>query len=49
MVQKLQHLHGLDVLDCYTETTENLKDGSGRATKRDVIPVDRWNKADSKR
>lgn len=49
MVQKLQHLHSLDVLDCYMETTGNLNDGSGHATEGDVIPVDRWNKADSER
>ena len=31
MVQKLQHLHGLDVLDCYTENAEDLNAGSNRA------------------
>ena len=37
LVQKLQRLHGFDVLDCYTENAEDLNDGSGRAHKRDVI------------
>ncbi|MBK8767913.1 MAG: type I restriction endonuclease subunit R [Burkholderiaceae bacterium] len=41
LVQKLQHLHGFDTLDCYTENAENLNDGSSRADKRDVIMVDR--------
>ena len=41
LVQKLQHLHGFDALDCYTEDAENLNDGSRRASKRDVILVDR--------
>ena len=41
LVQKLQHLHGFDVLDCYTENAENLNDGSNRASKRDVILADR--------
>ncbi|MDR3390549.1 MAG: type I restriction endonuclease subunit R [Sulfuriferula sp.] len=45
LVQKLQHLHGFDVLDCYTENTEDLNDGSGRAHKRDVILVDRVREA----
>ena len=37
LVQKLQHLHGFDALDCYTENAEDLNDGSNRANKRDVI------------
>ena len=37
LLQKLQHVHGYDVLDCYTENAEDLNDGSGRAHKRDVI------------
>ena len=45
MVQGLQHLHGFDVVDCDTGTTENLNDGSGRATKRDVLLVDRVREA----
>jgi len=45
LVQKLQHLHGFDALDCYTENAEDLNDGSGRAHKRDVILVDRVREA----
>ena len=45
LVQKLQHLHGFDVLDCHTESAEDLNDGSNRANKRDVILVDRVREA----
>ena len=45
LVQKLQHLHGFDALDCYTENAEDLNDGSGRAHKRDVILADRLREA----
>jgi len=45
LVQKLQHLHGFDALDCYTENAEDLNDGSGRANKRDVILVERVREA----
>lgn len=45
LVQKLQHLHGFDVLDCYTENAEDLNDGSNRASKRDVILADRVREA----
>lgn len=45
LVQKLQHLHGFDALDCFTENAENLTDGSNRADKRDVILVDRVHEA----
>src|SRR6266581_7473965 len=45
LVQKLQHLHGFDSLDCYTEDPENFNDGSHRASKRDVILVDRVREA----
>jgi type I restriction enzyme R subunit len=41
LLQRLQHLHGFDVLDCYTENAEDLNDGSGRADKREVIFHDR--------
>lgn len=41
LLQKLQHLHGYDVLDCDTEEREDLADGSGRADKREVILLDR--------
>jgi len=45
LLQRLQHLHGYDSLDCYTEDPENLNDGSRRANKRDVILVDRVKEA----
>ena len=45
LVQKLQHLHGFDVLNCYTADAEDLNDGSGRAHKRDVILADRVREA----
>jgi type I restriction enzyme, R subunit len=45
LVQKLQHLHGFDALDCYTESAEDLNDGSNRANKREVILVDRLREA----
>lgn len=45
LVQKLQHLHGFDSLDCHTEEPEDLNDGSGRANKRDVILTDRVKEA----
>lgn len=37
MVQRLQHLYGYDVLDCYTSDPADMQDGSGRADKREVI------------
>jgi type I restriction enzyme R subunit len=45
LVQKLQHLHGFDVLECHTEDPEDLNDSSGRAKKSDVILVDRVREA----
>src|SRR5207244_628431 len=45
LVQKLQHLHGYDSLDCHTEDPEDLNDGSGRANKREVILLDRVHEA----
>ncbi len=45
LVQKLQHVHGFDALNCYTEHAEDLNDGSGRANKRDVILADRAREA----
>jgi type I restriction enzyme R subunit len=45
LVQKLQHLHGFDALDCYTENAEDLNDGSGRTHKRDVILAERVREA----
>ncbi|HRB21174.1 MAG TPA: HsdR family type I site-specific deoxyribonuclease, partial [Nitrosomonas sp.] len=41
LVQKLQHRHGFDVLNCHTVNAKDLNDGSNRARKRDVILVDR--------
>ncbi|MEO1818906.1 type I restriction endonuclease subunit R [Pseudomonas sp.] len=41
MVQRLQHLYGYDVLDCYTADAADLNDGSGRGDKREVILRDR--------
>ncbi len=41
IVQRLQHLYGYDVLDCYTAEAADLNDGSGRADKREVILRDR--------
>ena len=37
LLQQLQHVHGFDVLDCYTTKPEDLNDGSKRTDKRDVI------------
>jgi type I restriction enzyme R subunit len=41
LLQKLQHVHGYDVLDCHTEEREDLADGSQRASKREVWLLDR--------
>ncbi|PPI80860.1 type I restriction endonuclease subunit R [Marinobacter flavimaris] len=41
LLQRLQHIHGFNVLDCYTAKPEDPNDGSHRADKRDVIfPVE---------
>lgn len=45
LVQKLQHLHGFEVLNCHTQSPENLNDGSKRTSKRDVILLDRVREA----
>ncbi|MFM9913276.1 MAG: type I restriction endonuclease subunit R [Methylophilaceae bacterium] len=45
LVQKLQHVHGFDALNCHTENAEDLNDGSGRANKRDMILVERVREA----
>lgn len=45
LLQHLQHLHGFDVLNCYTPKPEALNDGSNRSDKRDVILVDRLREA----
>ncbi len=34
LLQKLQHLHGFDVLDCMTVKPEELNDGSHRKDKK---------------
>ena len=45
LLQRLQHLHGYDVLDCHTAEAEALNDGSGRGDKREVILLDRLREA----
>src|SRR5262245_53265736 len=45
LVQKLQHLHGFDSLNCYTEDPEDVDDDSGRTDKRQVILLDRLREA----
>jgi len=45
LVQKLQFLHGFEAMNCHTQNPEDLDDGSNRATKRDVILVDRVREA----
>ena len=45
MVQRLQHVHGYDTLNCFTSDPADLNDGSGRTDKRDVILHDRLKEA----
>lgn len=45
LLQRLQHLHGFDLLDCNTAKPEELNDGSNRSDKRDVILADRLREA----
>lgn len=45
LVQKLHHEHGFESLDCHTEDPEDLNDGSGRTSKRDVVLMDRLHEA----
>lgn len=45
LLQQLQHIHGFDVLDCYTPKPEDLNDGSNRSDKRDVVFADRLREA----
>ena len=45
LAQKLQHLHGFDVLDCHTEDPEDVNDDSGRASKREVVLLNRVREA----
>ena len=37
LLQRLQHLCGYDALNCFTAAPDDLKDGSGRTDKREVI------------
>jgi type I restriction enzyme R subunit len=37
LLQRLQHLCGFNVLNCFTAQKDDLNDGSGRADKREVI------------
>ena len=37
LLQRLQHVCGFDVLNCYTADPADLNDGSGRLDKRDVL------------
>jgi type I restriction enzyme R subunit len=41
LVQRLRELYPFDSLNCHTKDPEDLNDGSGRASKRDVILTDR--------
>jgi len=41
LLQKLQHLHGFDLLNCFTAKPDDLNDGSKRSDKRDVVLADR--------
>lgn len=45
LVQKLKELYDFDSLNCNTKDPEDLNDRSGRASKRDVILVDRLSEA----
>lgn len=45
MLQRLEHLHGYDSLNCYTANPEDLNDNSGRTDKREVILHDRLKEA----
>jgi len=37
LLQKLQHLHGFDVLDCFTAKADDINDESKRRDERDVL------------
>jgi type I restriction enzyme R subunit len=41
LLQRLQHLCGFNVLNCFTAQPDDLNDGSGRGDKREVILADR--------
>ena len=39
LLQKLQHVHGFDALDCFTENAEDLNGGSNRATDAELVII----------
>lgn len=45
LLQKLQHVHGFDILNCFTQNAEDLNDGSNRTNKRDVVLAERVHEA----
>ncbi|MDZ8119178.1 type I restriction endonuclease subunit R [Pontiella agarivorans] len=45
LLQRLQHVHGFDTLNCFTASPDDLKDDSGRTDKRDVVLADRLREA----
>lgn len=45
LVEKLRQLYPFESINCYTKDPEDLNDGSGRASKRDVILADRVREA----
>lgn len=45
LLQRLQHVHGFDVLNCHTAEPDDLNDGSGRSDKREVFLLDRLREA----
>src|ERR1700687_863502 len=45
LMQRLQHLHGYDVLKCQSENADDREDGPRRSNKRDVILLDRVKEA----
>jgi len=45
LLQKLQHLHSFDQLNCFTAKPDDLNDGSNRKDKRDVVFADRLQSA----
>jgi type I restriction enzyme R subunit len=45
LLQRLQHLYGFDVLNCYTSNPDDPNDGSQRVSKRDVILPERLKRA----
>ena len=45
LLQRLQHLCGYNVLNCFTAQPDDLNDGSGRSDKRQVILAERLHAA----